>query len=337
MVGCGAGFAFHTSLIDVEFNRVGHVTAAVCSARSGLFEVSAKVFVDCTGDGALCALAEAPFEKGDSDGAMMPATLCSQWAGMNWPAVIAGRDGKDGPYDRERLDKLIARAHKEKRLTRKDIGVGMGYCGRTFGGGNIGHVYDIDGTDERSLTKGLIEGRRTMPEFEDFYRRHMPGYEDIELVATGAILGIRETRRVMGDYVLNVEDFKSRAVFDDEVGRYSYPVDIHARSDSDKDKAEFRRLWAELRYKDGENYGLPYRSLIPRTLDNVLVAGRCLSADRYMQSTVRTMPCCYITGQAAGMAAAIAAETGQATREVDVRALQRRLKSIGAYLPNCQG
>jgi hypothetical protein len=148
-------------------------------------------------------------------------------------------------------------------------------------------------------------------------------------------LGVRETRRIMGDYVLCLEDFKRRAVFQDEIGRYCYPVDIHvARPNDEAEYQRFEKEFAELRYKKGESYGIPYRCLTAKGLRNVLVAGRCVSADRSIQASIRVMPGCFITGQAAGVAAAMAAGTAGDVRVIDVRELQRRLRKAGAHLPN---
>jgi hypothetical protein len=204
----------------------------------------------------------------------------------------------------------------------------------TIGGGNIGHTFGVDGTDERSLTAALIWGRKSLLEYERYYKDYLAGFGRMELVATGALLGLRESRRIMGDYVLCLDDFKKRAVFDDEIGRYSYPVDIHPMEPGAKDYARFLDEWQNLRYGQGESYGIPYRCLLPRGLSNVLVAGRCISADRSMQGTIRTMPGCYITGQAAGVAAALAVKHKSDTRGVSVPYLQQRLLDMGAFLPN---
>ena len=187
----------------------------------------------------------------------------------------------------------------------------------------------------RSITQALIWARKSLLEYERYYKKYLQGFEQMELVATASQLGARESRRILGDYVLNLQDFKSRAVFPDEIGRYSYPVDIHAAK---PDLASYRRYaedFKTLRYGKGESYGIPYRCLVPRKLTNVLVAGRCVSTDRYMQSSIRVMPGCFITGQAIGVAAAICAQQGRDTRGVSLPALQRRLKDLGAYLPNC--
>jgi hypothetical protein len=174
-----------------------------------------------------------------------------------------------------------------------------------------------------------------MPEFEAFYKEYIPGFENVTLLQTGALMGIRESRRIMGDYVLDMADFTARAVFDDEIGRYCYPVDIHPSKPDPKLYAAFEKEFGKTgRYGKGESYGIPYRTLTPRNLDNVLVAGRCISTDRKLQGSVRVMPGCYITGQAAGMAACEALDKATDIRGIDVHVLQKRLLDMGAFLPN---
>jgi len=166
-------------------------------------------------------------------------------------------------------------------------------------------------------------------------KKWLKGFEQMELVATASHLGSRESRRIMGDYVMTLEDFKARAVFPDEIGRYCYPVDVHESKPDKADHKKFAEEFRTLRYGKGESYGIPYRSLVPKGLTNVLVAGRCISADRYMLGSIRVMPGCFITGQAAGVAAAIAVQQKTDTRGFPVAELQRRLKAAGGFLPNC--
>jgi len=323
----GADFTFQTELIAVEAER-DRVTLAVLAAKSGIFAVRARMFLDCTGDGDLAAWAGAPFEKGDAQGNMMAGTLCSLWADVDWEAVHQGGRVSD--------ESRLEDAFRDKVFTSDDRHLpGMFRVGERVGGGNIGHTFGLDSTDERSITQALLWARKSLPEYERYYKKYLKGFADMELVATASQLGARESRRILGDYVLCLEDFKRRAVFDDEIGRYSYPVDIHAAR---PDAASYRKYADEfrtLRYGKGENYGVPYRCLVPRGLTNVLVAGRCVSTDRYMQSSIRVMPGCFITGQAAGTAAAIAVEKKTDTRGFPVAELQRRLKAVGAFLPNC--
>jgi hypothetical protein len=321
--GSGAGFAFHTQLIGVEAQD-GRITHAVCAAKSGLFAVRARIYIDATGDGDLCAWAGAPFEKGNDQGQLMPGTLCSLWADVNWSSADRRRDG-------ESLEKAI----QEGVFSKPDLHLpGMWKAGETLAGGNIGHAFGVDSTDERSLTDALVAGREMVREYERYYKEYRPGYRDMKLVATGALLGIRESRRILGDYVLNLEDFKRRAVFPDEIGRYNYPVDLHAATPTRQDFQQFKHEMTSYRYAEGESYGIPFRCLLPQGLHNALVAGRCVSTDRYVLGSLRVMPGCFITGQAAGMAAALSVEANTTPREVDIRDLQRRLKKVGAFLPN---
>ena len=326
LIEAGVKFTFETSLVAVE-TAADKVTHVVLAAKSGLFAVRARLFIDCTGDGDLAAWAGAPFEKGDADGKLMAGTLCSLWADVDWDEVHHG--GR--PSDESRLED----AFRDNVFTIDDRHLpGMFRVGRHVGGGNIGHTFGVDATDERSLTEALIWARRSLVEYERYYKEYLKGFSQMELVATASQLGCRESRRIMGDYVLNLDDFKRRAVFDDEIGRYCYPVDIHAAKSDQASYEEYARDFKSLRYGQGESYGVPYRVLVPKGLSNVLVAGRCVSSDRYIQSSIRVMPGCFITGQAAGVAAAIALEKGTDTRGVPVPDLQARLKSVGAFLPN---
>ena len=324
----GVPFSLQTKLIDVVTDN-GHVSEAVCAGKSGMFAIRAKVFVDATGDGDLAAMAGAPYEMGDDDGNMMPGTLCSLWSGIDWQQVRASGLGTG--------NSRIEEAFKDGVFTLEDRHLpGMWRVGAAVGGGNIGHTFEVDGTDEESLTRAYVWGRKSMLEYERYYKEYLKGFEDMELVATGSLLGVRETRRIMGDAILNKDDFRPDSVFEDEIGRYSYPIDIHIARPDRESYETFAREFSTLRLGKGESYGIPYRILTPKGLDNTLVAGRCVSTDRNMQASIRVMPGCYITGQAAGMAAAMAAQKQCDTRRISVKALQRNLVAIGAYLPNSE-
>lgn len=325
LITSGAEFSFHTQTIGVEKDG-SRVMAAVCSGKSGLFAVKAKVFIDCTGDGDMAAQAGAPFEKGDVDGNLMPGSLCSLWADVDWERV---KDIGRGVH------KYLPLAFKDGIFSIQDLHLpGMYQTSTHAACGNLVHTFGVDGTDEDSLTRALIDGRKRQLEYSEFYRKYIEGFERADLIATASLLGVRETRRIMGDYLLNLEDYRARAVFDDEIGRYCYPIDLHPSHPDPKEYAEFEEEFRGKHLGTGESYGIPYRTLTPRGLDNLLVAGRCISVDRSMQASIRVMPGCFITGQAAGTAAAMIAESDAASRSLDVKELQRRLKKVGAYLPN---
>lgn len=312
---------FFTSLAAVQAVN-GAVEHVMLLGKSGLFAARAKVYIDCTGDGDLCAWAGAGYDKGDAQGRMMPGTLCSAWAGIDWSRVQ--------PDDGRRLED----AFRDGVFTVQDKHhSGMWRTGGALGGANVGHTFGVDGTDEVSLTAAMLQSRRALPEYHRYYTGYLQGFEAAEITASGAQIGIRETRRIRGLYVLDENDFQARATFEDEVGRFSYPVDIHASSSGEEDHQAFLEEYGHWRYGPGESYGIPYRSLVPMGFANLLMAGRCISTDRRMQSSVRVMPCCYITGQAAGIAAALACAQGVAVPAVDTAALRARLRAMGAWLP----
>lgn len=326
MLESGAAFSFQTHLIAIEADK-GLVRYAICAAKSGIFAVKARVFIDGAGDGDLAAWAGASFEQGDERGNLMPGSLCSVWAGIDWGAVEA---------QNARQDAFLRQAFADGVFTNRDLHLpGIFRTGRRLGAGNLVHTFGVDATNEDSITKALLWGRRGMLEYERYYRAYFKGYEDMELATTGSLLGVRETRRITGDYVLTVEDFKNQSVFADEIGRYCYPVDIHPHRPDEKLYSAFEdEFRVRLRYKPGESYGVPCRILTPQGLDNVLVAGRCVSVDRYIQGSLRVMAGCYITGQAAGVAAALSARHDASVHSLDIQDLQGRLKDLGAYLPN---
>jgi len=329
LVAAGVEFTFHSQLVDVTVDD-GRVGEAVCAGKTGLYAIRADTFIDATGDGTLAALAGATWEKGDADGHMMPGTLCSLWSGVDWDRVRASDLGTGNSRIEEAFDDGVFTL-EDRHLP------GMWRVGEDLGGGNIGHTFDLDGTDAESLTRAYLWGRRSLLEYERYYKQYLRGFEKMELVATGSLMGVRESRRIIGDYVLNIDDFKSRATFADEIGRYSYPIDIHIAKPDKASYEKFRKEFTTLRLGKGESYGIPYRILTPKGIDNVLVAGRCVSTDRNMQASIRVMPACYITGQAVGVAAAMMVEADTDSRGIDVADLQARLKAVGAYLPNFTG
>jgi len=239
----GVDFTFETALIAVEKDSDERVTHAVLAAKSGLFAVRARMFIDGTGDGDLAAWAGAPFEKGDADGNLMPGTLCSLWTHVDWDAIAAGGLGAGNAR--------IEEAHADGVFDVLDRHLpGMWRVGGDLGGGNIGHTFGVDATDERSVTEALLYGRRLILQYERYYKEYLEGFERMQLVATGSLLGIRETRRILGDYVLCLNDFEARAVFDDEIGRYCYPVDIHAAKPDEAHYRQFEHEFRTLRYAD---------------------------------------------------------------------------------------
>ncbi len=311
---------FFSEVVDV-IHKDGVIETLILGTRSGLCAVKGNIFIDCTGSGEIVSKTDAECVIGDEDKNIMGATLCSLWGGVDWTKVEYGED------------KYIEQAYKDGVFEQLDLHLpGMVQHGDNTSGGNLGHIYNAYENDEKVLTASILKGRKQAREFLKFYKTYVPGYKNCELMATGSVLGTRELRRYKGDYTLNVDDFINRAVFDDEIGRMHYPVDLHASNNSKEDFDKYHEEFNEkFVYKDGDSYGVPLSCLIPKGVKNLYTAGRLLSADRSMLATLRVMPGCYITGQAVGVAAAICKNE---TRNIDIYELQKRLKKMGAYLPN---
>jgi hypothetical protein len=181
------------------------------------------------------------------------------------------------------------------------------------------------------LTAGICKNRKLLRAYEKFYRRHIPGFSKAEIVGSGSILGVRESRRIIGDYQLTKEDYRARKHFEDEIGEYNFPADLHPPRPGKQEILEHKRIFRKEGYAPGETYGIPYRVMLPKNLNNVLTCGRCVSADRYVHASIRVIPACYITGQAAGIAAALASDRGISPRELPFDDLRARIPFPGPW------
>jgi len=333
----GAEVLFHSQVCSVEKSGDGQIDALIVANKRGLGAYRAKVYVDGTGDGDLAAWAGAPLGKGDASGAMQPATHCF---------VVTNIDERllaDGPnihfYDPA---SPVWRAVKDAKYP---CIVELHSCNRKIGrrayGFNTGHVYDVDNTDPVSVSRALLHGRRMAAQYRDAFAEHHPAFANAFLAATGSLLGVRETRRIVGDYVLTLEDYLAARCFPDEICRNAYGIDVHCSRQrclelAQKSIEELREInrQATRRLPKGESLGIPYRCLTPKGLHNVLVAGRCISTDRETNGSVRIMACCLNTGEAAGVAAALSARASGDVHAVDTNALREKLRADGAYLPS---
>ncbi len=330
----GAQVLFHTFFSAVETDGEGRIETVVISNKSGLTALRAKVFVDCTGDADLCAWAGAEFHQGDESGDLMPATHCFIFSnvdeyGLRFGQNLHGNNKQSPIYDVIESGKypLIIDAHACHNI------VGPGTVGF-----NAGHLWNVDNTDPWSLSKGMMHGRKIAREYQEALAEfHPKAFANSFLVMTGSTMGIRETRRVICDYVLTLDDYIDRRTFDDEICRNSYFIDVHHAQKESQANVKSRReglTGQQYRYGKGESHGLPYRCLTPKGLKNVLVAGRSISCERAVQGSVRVMPVCLAMGEAVGIAAVLAYKTVDGdVHGVDVNVLREKLQGYGAYLP----
>ncbi|UQZ35633.1 FAD-dependent oxidoreductase [Paenibacillus sp. PK3_47] len=314
---------FHTFVYDVVLSDDrSSVEGVIIVNKTGRSFIRCRYIIDCTGDGDIAALSGVPFQKGGAEGELQPGSMCYLLANVDRQKFnrFLEETGDTG-----QLHQTVARAMDAGALPegRRSIS-GLAWVSDYLVGVNFGHVFGVDGTSAEALTRGAIEGRRTAGRQLQFFRSYVPGFEEAHMVASGEQLGIRETRRIQGDYILTADDFIAARSFPDDIARNAYYIDIHL-ADS-KSQMTFNHL------PPGVSHGVPYRIMLPVGIDNLWVAGRSASSDRAVQGSLRVMPNCFSMGQAAGTAAALALKEGTGSRGISVAELQRLLLEQDVWL-----
>jgi hypothetical protein len=314
-------YAFASGVLDGDDAR-----GVVLETKSGPLVIRAAAIVDCTGDGDVAAAAGAEFEVGRPEDALVqPMTLMFRMAGFDRAAF--GRYVRDHPTQWRSVHglwDLIAEATTagELDLPREDIlFFGTPHEGEIAV--NSTRVTQVLGIDVWDLTRAEATSRRQLQQIAAFLQRYVPGFTDAYVIQSGVGIGVRETRRVLGDYLLTGQDILSARKFDDVIARGTYPVDIH----NPTGKGTILKP-----VPAGDAYDIPLRCLLPRGVDRVLTAGRCISGTHEAHSSYRVTPTAMATGQAAGVCAALAAATGRTPREVDAVDVQAELLRQGADL-----
>jgi hypothetical protein len=317
----GVKILFNTRVVGTIVND-GQIEGVFIESKSGREAVRAKIIIDATGDGDVAAWAGAPFEKGRREDAwMQPITVLYKVHDLDRAkarSVLA-----------EQKERIISLARARGEDIPRFVTAGTDNFLRadeTYY--NEDQIHGADGTNIDQVSKAWIEARRMIWQEFNFAKKYIAGYENAYVALTSSLLGVRETRRIMGEYVLDVEDVLSARKFPDRIYRYAAYVDLHpVRRPGTEESATAQRI-----PKPGSSYDVPYRSLVPKKIENLLVAGRCFSATHEALASARLMPSCMAMGQAAGTAAAICADAGIAPRRVDAAALRKKLIAQGASL-----
>ncbi len=345
-VEAGVELWLHSMFVGADVER-GRVTEVRIWQKDGITAVRAPVYLDASGDADLAAAVGVRFELGrQPDGLPQPMTLMFRIGGVNWDAImtylaehqseVQHGQGAHGPIDVDWLRRLPMRGFagfrelvgqardrgewtipRDRLLVFEGVRPGEAVVNTTRVVGRLG-------TRGADLAQAEIEGRRQAYEVMAFLGRRVPGFSDAYVIETPAQIGVRETRRIIGDYVLRQEDILGAVKFPDAIACGGYPIDIH---DPLSPRLVTKRLPA------GEYYTIPYRCLLPEGVENMLVAGRCISATHEAFAAFRVSAIVMAIGQAAGTAAMKAAGGGISPREVDVDDLQARLRAEGAFLP----
>lgn len=323
----GVRFLFHAFASGVLGE--GRCDGVVFETKAGPQVVRAGVIVDATGDGDIAAAAGAGYEIGrEADGLVQPMTLMFRMADFERAAFAAYVTAHPGQWRGVHgLWDLIAQATAagELDLPREDM---LFFATPhphevSVNSTRVAHAVPLLGIDPFDLSYAEWQSRRQMRQIVAFLRKYVPGFEQAYPVQSGVQVGVRETRRIKGDYRLSGEDVLTALKFDDVVARSTYPIDLHKPTGSG---TLLQRL------PPGEAYDIPLRCLLPQGLNNVLTAGRCISGSAEAHSSYRVMPVCMAVGQAAGACAALAALKATEPRRLDPAEVQRELLRQGANL-----
>jgi hypothetical protein len=331
----GVEVRFFSRVIDADAEpESGRVNGVVIANIEGYRYVKAKTFIDATGDAFLSSLVGVEVrEAGRDTPQIMPASLPSLFTGIDWDRTEfrpgAGMHGHD-----EYLFEAIADGH----FTQPDKHLpGMSRVGDQIGYLNGGHLFNMNALDVEDLSRGAMLGRRLAHEYWSFFRKYVPGYENAELVITASLIGVRESRRIVGEYELDVDDYMARRKFPDQIALFNKFIDIHPYDASDAEWERFRAdAEQQKRLSPGEAFGIPYGILVPRGWENLWVAGRCASSDVETHGSIRVQPAAAMMGQAAGTAAVQSIQTGKSGGDLDTAVLVESLRRQGAHLPQAE-
>lgn len=327
---------FYAFCVDVvkEGNALKGV---IIESKAGREAIFAKAVIDCTGDADVAFRAGVPCAYGDAQGGVQPPTLMFCLGGVDTEKlrlsiaeeprtyltdfIPAEYFGQNNQFIVVGLRSLIQRAREqglslpvERTILITGLRKGEVWV-------NMTRVNGVNGTDPGSLTFGEVEGRRQIREIQQYLIGYVPGFEEAYFLRTAPFIGIRETRRIVGQYIMTKEDVLGCARFEDAIAVASYPLDIHHPQGGG-----CTLEWC------GDCYDIPYRSLIPQGVENLIVAGRCISTTHEAMSAVRVMAPCMAMGEAAGRAAKMAVRQGVRLADIDRKTLQRELVDRGAYL-----
>lgn len=310
----GVRLRLHTFCADVILEGA-HINGVVVAGKSGPGLIQSRVIIDASGDADLCFYAGVPFQRAGEDGPAQSLTTTFRLGNVHMEKALTVK--------RSQLEALMKQANLSGhyRLPREEGSIHITPLPGVMAT-NMTRVAHVDATDPVQLTGAEIEGRKQALEYVRFLKAEVPGYEQAYLINFSTQIGIREARRVRGEYQLTREDVLAGRRFDDAIAQCGAPIEDH-RPGNDTH-------WEYI--PGSETYDIPYRCLLPLNRENLLVAGRCLSATHDAHASVRSMGQCMAMGQAAGTAAALAVGLRKTPRQLPVQALQSRLLHNGALL-----
>ena len=308
----GVNLLFNTTVTDV-YMKDQKVISIKALGKSEILELFADNFIDATGDAELSMLCGCQYVLGrETDHLCQPMTLCFRMSGIDKEKYIQNKS-KITPLYNEFQKKDLIKNPREDVLIFDNYNDGVLHFNTT-------RIVKLNPTDPFDITLAEIEAREQVFEIHKFLMENIEGFENSRVLSTALQIGIRESRKVVGEYTLTVEDLKSLARFDDAIAVANYDIDIHNPEGSGTSHYYFgNEQW----------YEIPYRCLIPKNMNNLLVAGRCISSTHEAQASYRIMPYCAELGQAAGTAVAVAKKENTSVRDINISHLQEILRQEG--------
>lgn len=315
MAEAGVDVLFHATLCGVKCDGRAVKSVSVATV-GGVLEFEADGFIDATGDATLSAYAGVPFQLGRaSDSLCQPMTLCFRICNVETEAAWKSWDKIQALYKEAQADGRVTNPRENVLIFGTRLPGVLHF--------NTTRVVKHDPTDPFSVSKAEAIARGQVVELFKLLKGNIPAFKNAALASTAASIGVRESRMIEARHVLTQEEIVAGTHFPDGIAAGNYDIDIHSPDGSGTSHYYF---------PDGVYYTIPYRCLLPKALDNLIVAGRCIGATHEAQASVRIMPICICMGEAAGTAAALAKESGVAPAAVDARALRARLRKNGAFV-----
>ena len=323
LLEAGVELFMHSSLIGCEMEGK-RLCSIIIENKNGLESIEAERFIDATGDGDLAWMAGVPMQS-NPDGDLQPSSYCFVLSGVDTQSEMMKRymyhSGKKGSSQctpvRERLLKA-----KEKGADLPDFG-GPWFNSVMHEGSVAVNITRAaaDSTDNRDFTRAECRLREDIFSFTEALRRYVPEFRNCYVSSTAPQAGIRESRRILGVHTVTAEEYVSGAKYDDSISRGAHQIDMHASKGS-----------GQVLIKLEQAAYVPYRALIAGGFPNLIVAGRCISADRKALASLRVQASCMGIGQAAGVAAAQSLSQGCSVQDIDISALTSKLRSMGAFI-----
>ncbi len=313
MKDAGVTVLLHATLCDVG-RKDRHIESLSFATVGGIYTFTADSFIDTTGDATLAFLAGSPFQLGrETDNLCQPMTLCFRLGNVDTNKI---------PY--AEIDDLYNEFQAQGKITnpREDVLIFRSLIPGVLHF-NTTRIVKLDPTDPFDRSKAEAMAREQVVEIFHFLRDNFENFRHADLLMTASEIGVRESRMIEARHILSAQELISCTHFEDSIAAGNYDIDIHSPDGTGT---------SHCRFPQGVYYTIPYRSLIPRDLDNLLVAGRCIGATHEAQASVRIMPICSCTGEAAGIAAAVAKETNVDVAFADTKEIRTRLKATGAFV-----